>query len=265
MPFAPDTELVDSLVGAIESEMVLYDDKVDYLYFLAELVKTGQSDQAESIANHAVHWLTHGIRGRSVGPNIGGPLSSAQLFLTRPESLHESLFHLIEKSAIRCAAAVFPKLFEWLPLNAPQHVPKHAFCLLGTCFALCTVASQDSEQSAAILVGLSETIAYLSLATDATEVVLAFDAVILQARIAETTSSISEQQLWCQTLLKQWEHRLKNLAQHSKVKVRQCVANAVRHWIESGLPSDEVAEVRNQLAADCRMRVRKAIAETEHV
>ncbi len=252
------------MIYAINSETVLYVDKFDYLAFLAELARRGPAGQARRIATHALEWLTGDIKGRSVGPNVGGPLSNVQFSVAGFDELRPALFYLIDQCALRCPDVVLESLLEWLPLNASSLVPDFVYHLLRTTLSLIGAAANKSDQSAAILVGVSDSIALLSLSTKANEVVRAFDDIVLRDSVDQFAAAASQATSWNQTLFRQWRQRLVFLARNASPEVRESVAKAVTRWICSDLPTaNDLVEVRDRLAEDCRLRVRNAIVGGE--
>ena len=257
-----ETDLVDALVNSIESESVLYSDKQDYLALLGVLAKEGPLTQARKIANKALKWLTNDIQGRSIIPNTGGPLSTANF--SGFNEYEEGLLFLIEQCSLKCPSEVLTPLLEWLPLNITTYVPKYAFHILKTEFALISSVANKSDQTAAILVGLVETTTFLSINEKANAVIRSFNDIVLDLRSSEFESFLSNDKFWSRTMLRQWTSRLDFLSKHILPEVRESTALTVKRWINSNLPkTDELYEIKNRLSEDCRLRVRHAINISE--
>jgi hypothetical protein len=256
--------LVESIVGAIDSETVLISDKFDYLAFLSNLVRLGPVGQARKIASHAVRWLQEPIPGRELLPQGGGPLSNWQISTGGQDDLRGCLLWILQESAIRCPDVILQPLLDWLPLNVSSQTPKWAFHFLSTSLALICQAGKKSGQDAAMLVGVADTAALLTISGKGAVVVDSFRYVVLEELAHEFAESSLKDSVWGKSLFQQWSKRLDLLAQHPSVEVRESVARAVSRWAGSLLPhSDEMEQLRIRLSLDCRLRVRNAVQDQD--
>ena len=252
--------LVDAICESIDSETVLFSDKVDYLAFLGNLVRSGPLKQAQRIASNAVRWLQGTIPGRDVWPKGGGPLSAFQISSPGQSDLTGYLLFVCEQSAIRCPEVVAQPLVEWLPLNVSSHVPKFVSHFLGTVLALGLYSGKKSGQDAALLVGLADTAGVLGMSAEPRKVVDSFRYVVLNELVNEFSDQEVLESVWGRTLFRPWSKKFETLVRHPSVEVREGVARGVAKWTTATLPfRDDIEKVAEQLRHDYRIRVRNSL------
>lgn len=257
-----EPRLVKLLIDSIDDEQFLLVDKRDYLKFLGVLVRNGPLNQSKEISKHSIRWLIEGIKGKIILPDSGGPLSRTQVHGFG--EYRDALFYLLEESALRCPSTILMDLVDWLPSNISHFLPQFSANLLHIELALIITAQKKSDQIAAILSGLADTTASLSLADNAVHIVRAFEYIVTNACLDQYEILLANDKVWCRTFVNQWIARFLILSEDTSPEVRVSLARIVRSWIHSDLPHrNEMLEIHDLLSQDCRLRVRHAIDSAE--
>jgi hypothetical protein len=268
MPFRPhcilyatwpdeETEIVDSLVKAVDMPDVLVTTKIGPLRALGYLVLRLPEVTADRICDEAIRWLHAGVTGREI--TFGGPHSIAQFQGPAHRATFTSVLFLADLVLCRAPGRVGDHIASWLLANGLRQ-PAGSEYLIFRMMARSGLASDNAHSS---LASISEAVVDRAV----NECILTF--LYLLAPLDGTTSVIAAAPPATRKLfLGLWKLRLRELATHRLPSVRKAVGLALNAWqkLVTQHPEwgtdDDLEATRVMLTKDARASVRHAAQQT---
>ena len=270
-PFRPDhfdlttwpndeEDLVRDLLATADAAKVLYVNKVSILGALAHLTRQLAEPGCRPIADSSLRWLREGLPGWAPPPS--GPFSFTQLEGFDIAVTAPALLSLADAVLSRQLDRAGELIADWLTVHGMRTPTQAADIVFRMMIRLALRPGEDPTG----FIGMSEAIVEKASA-DPSQCILTF--AYLLAPHDGTRSLILESldNSRCRTLLRFWERRLREYANHRLPRVRLAVAQTLREWQNHGRTHAALGfpsllnEAKGLLSRDARSSVRWALRE----